>query len=203
MVSFICICCKSTSCSVNQNLAYQSVHHQVLSQSNGKNYHCYIKLMNWRVISTLNCVWESPLDNIDVLMQIWTCPILLLHWRNVKKIVWWIPIKFIWLENPLTFMDHIVSRRVCDNPSSWSFYFHWGDQVFWCLNYQISMCIGRFIAYLNPKITALVWFYQWFFHPISKPQAFSKLQYYHLPWIKCQLSNICSYRYIHMFWILW
>ena len=100
-------------------------------------------------------------------------------------------------------MELVASRRVRDDPTSWSFHYHCDEQVLWCLNSHIPMWIGRVIAYLNTKLLALVWVYQWFFHPISKPQAFSKIQYYHLPWIKCQINNTCAYRYIHLFWILW
>ena len=67
--------------------------------------------------------------------------------------------------------------KVCDDPTSWSFHCHWDKKVFWCLNYQIPMWISRVIAYFNPKLFVLVWVYQWFFHPISKPEALSKLQY--------------------------
>ena len=41
--------------------------------------------MSYQVISTLDCwrwAWESSLNNIDILIKIWTCPIFLLHWRN-------------------------------------------------------------------------------------------------------------------------
>ena len=100
-------------------------------------------------------------------------------------------------------MELVVSRTVCDDPTSWSFHYHWDEQVFWCLNYQLPMCIGWVIAYLNPKRLAFVWFYQWFFHTISIPQALSKLQCHHLPWIKRQRISTCAYRYIHMFCIFW
>ena len=93
--------------------------------------------------------------------------------------------------------------RVRDDTTSWSFRCHWDEQVFWCLNYQLPMWIGGVIAYLYPKKLTLVWVYQLIFHPISKPQALSKLQYYHLPWIKCQSSNTCAYRYINLFFIFW
>ena len=197
---------RAPSCSIDPYLAYQSIHHQVLSHSNGKICHWSIKLMDSWVISTLycwRCAWDSALNNIDVSMKIWTCPILLLHWRNFKQILWWIQIKFIWWENLLTFVEIVVSRRVSDEPTSLSFHCHWYEQVFWWLNYQLPMWIGRFIAYLNPKLLALVWVYQWFFHPVSKPRALSKLQYYHLPWIKRQNRNTCAYRYINPFCIFW
>ena len=87
MVSLICIGFESTSCSLDPDLAYQSVHHQVLIQSNGNIYHCYIKLMDYQVISTLDCwrcTWYSALNNIGVLMTILTCPILLLRRRHFK-----------------------------------------------------------------------------------------------------------------------
>ena len=100
-------------------------------------------------------------------------------------------------------MKLAVSRRVSDDLTSWSFHCHLDKQVFLCLNYQLPMWIGWVIAYLNPKLSALVWVYQWFLHPISKPQAFSKLQYYHLPWIKCQSSNTRAYSCIHLFWIFY
>ena len=101
------------------------------------------------------------------------------------------------------FMDLVVSRRVCDKPTSWSFHFHWYEQVFWYLDYQLPVWIGWVIAYLNSKLLVLVWIYQWFFYPISKPQALSKLQYYRLSKIKCQRSNTCAHRSIHMFCIFW
>ena len=68
-------------------------------------------------------------------------------------------------------MDPIVSRRVRNHPTRLSSHFHWVEQVFWCLNSQIHMCIGRVITYLNPKILALVWVYQWFsiLFPNHKP----------------------------------
>ena len=69
MVSLICIGCEYTSCSLEPNLDYQYVHHQVLRQSNGNICHCYIKLMDSRVISTLDlwrCAWYSALNNTDV-----------------------------------------------------------------------------------------------------------------------------------------
>ena len=100
-------------------------------------------------------------------------------------------------------MEIVISRRVRGNTTSWSFNCHWDEQVFWCLNHQLPMWIGWVIAYLNPKHLALFWIYQWFAHPISKPQALSKLQYYHFPLIKCQISNTCAYRYIHLFCIFW
>ena len=100
-------------------------------------------------------------------------------------------------------MELVVSRRVRDDPTSLSLHYHWYEQVFWCLNSQLPTWISRVIAYLNPKLSALVWFYQLFFHPISKPQALSKLQHYHLPLIKFQRSNTCVYRYIHLFHIFW
>ena len=100
-------------------------------------------------------------------------------------------------------MELVVSRRVHDEPTNWSFHCNWDEQVLWCLNYQLPMWIGRVIAYLNPKLLSLVWVYQWFFHPISKPQVLSKLKYCHLPWIKFQSSNTCSYCYIRLFWIFW
>ena len=89
MVSLICIGCKSTSCSLDPDLTYQSIHHQFLIQSNGEKIHLFIKIMSYRVIYTLNCwrcAWYSALNNIDVSMKIWTVPVLLLHWRNFKKI---------------------------------------------------------------------------------------------------------------------
>ena len=100
-------------------------------------------------------------------------------------------------------MEIVVSRRVCDDPKSWSFCIHWYEQVFWYLNSWLPMWIGRAIAYFNPKLPALVWVYQWFFYPVSKPQSLSKLQYYQRPWINCRISNNCEYRYIHMFCIFW
>ena len=95
---FIYIGWESTSCSLDPALDYQSIHHQVLSHSNGKKFHCSIKLMYPRVISTLDRwrrSWDPDINNIDVSMKVWTFPILLLHWRNLKQIIWWIPIKFI------------------------------------------------------------------------------------------------------------
>ena len=100
-------------------------------------------------------------------------------------------------------MEIFVSIRVRDEPTSWSFHCNWDKHFFWCLNSQLPMWIVRVLAYLNPNFLALVWVYQWFFHPIPKPQALSKIQYYHLPWIKCQSSNTCEFRYIHLFHILW
>ena len=150
--------------------------------------------MNSQSISTLDsrrCAWDSSLNNMYVSIHLWTCRILLLHGINFKQILWWIPIKFIWLENILTFMDIVVSRRVCDYPTSLSFHFHWDKKDFWCLNSHLPMWISQVIAYLKPKLSALFWFYQWFFHPIYKPQALYKIQYCHLPWIKCQHSNTC------------
>ena len=100
-------------------------------------------------------------------------------------------------------MELVVSRRVCGDTKSWSFHCNWDEKDFWWLNFQILMWIGWFIAYLNPKISALVWVYQWFLHPISKPQALYKLHYYHLPWIKFQISNTCAYSVINMFYLFW
>ena len=74
-------------------------------------------------------------------MKIWTCPILLLHWRNFKQILLWIPIKFVSWENLLTFMDLVFSRRLRGDTISWSFHFYWYEQVFWCLNSQLHMWI--------------------------------------------------------------
>ena len=93
--------------------------------------------------------------------------------------------------------------RVCDNPTSLYFHFNWDNQLFLCIDYHITIRIGQVIAYLNPKLLALVWVYRWFSHPISKPQALSKLQYYHILWIKFQISNTCAYRYINLFCIFW
>ena len=73
MVLIICMGCESTSCSLEPDLDYQSFHHQVLSQSNGNISHFSIKLMDSRVISTLDrwrCAWDSALNNIDVSMII-------------------------------------------------------------------------------------------------------------------------------------
>ena len=100
-------------------------------------------------------------------------------------------------------MELVINSRVSDEPTSQSFHFHWDGQVFWCLNYQLPMWIGLVIAYLNPKLLAMFWFYQWFLHPISKPQELYKLQYCHLTWIKYQSSKTCEYRYIHLLWIFW
>ena len=100
-------------------------------------------------------------------------------------------------------MDLIVSRRVRNHPTRWSSHFHWVEQVFWCIKSQIPVWIGQVVADFNSKLPALVWVYHWFFHLISKPQVLYKLQYYHLHWIKCQISNTCAYRYINLLWILW
>ena len=37
------------------------------------------------------------------------------------------------------------------------------------------------------------------FHNISRPRAFSKLQYYNLYWIKWQTIKTCAYSYINLF----
>ena len=68
-------------------------------------------------------------------------------------------------------MELVVSRRVCENPTSWSFHCHWDEQVFWWLNSQFPMWIRQIISDLNPNMLALVWVYQWFFilFPNHKP----------------------------------
>ena len=173
MLLFICIGCRSTSCYLDLDLAYQYVHHQVLIQSNENICHYSIKLMDSWVISTIDCwrcVWDSSLNNIDILMKIWTCTVVL-HWRNFKQMLWWTPIKFIWWENLLTLIELIVSMRVHHEPTSWSLHCNWYEQVFWCLNSQLPMWIVLITAYLNPKLLALVWVYQWFsiLFPNHKP----------------------------------
>ena len=108
MVLLIYIGYKSNYFSFDPDLAYQSVRHQFLSQSNVNIFYCSIKIVDSRAISTLyrwRCAWDSAINNIYVSMQIWTCPILLLHWINSRKILWWIPIKYIWYENLLTLKD--------------------------------------------------------------------------------------------------
>ena len=91
--------------------------------------------------------------------------------KKLLKTILWIPIKFIWWENLLTFMELVFSRRVRDEPTSWSFHCNWDGQVFWWLNSQLHMWIGRVITYLNSKLSALVWVYQWFYilFPNHKP----------------------------------
>ena len=83
-------------------------------------------------------------------------------------------------ENILTFTDLFVVRRVRDDPTSWSFHCHWDDHLLWCLKYQLPMWIGRVIAYLNPKLSALVWVYQQFFilFPNHKPCPNSSITTY-------------------------
>ena len=85
--------------------------------------------------------------------------------------MWWIPIEFIWWYNPLIFVDIIVSSRVCDETTSWSFHFHWDEEVLWLLNSQLHVWVIRFIAYLDPKLSALVGFISYFsiLFPNNKP----------------------------------
>ena len=71
----------------------------IIELAQWKNFHFYIKLTKPQIISTLDSLmyaWNYAFNYIDVTTKHWYCPVLLLHWRSLKWVLWWIPIKFIW-----------------------------------------------------------------------------------------------------------
>ena len=130
--------------------------------------------MNYQVISTLDC-WrcaqDSDIKNIDVSMEIWSCTILLLHWRNSKIFFDGSQSKsydrrIFWHQWKSSSVGGCVASPQVD-PS-----------IFIGMNRYSDASIPRFLCGLvksshiwTSKLSALVWVYQWFFilFPNYKP----------------------------------